>query len=123
MSNRTLKFRLYKENPYCHWCKKKTKLICEPFISGEADPLTATIDHLISRYNLNRFVQKKKGHRRKVLSCYRCNHNRSVQETLCLSREEILRRSKGFSLSPRGKPIVIKPLPTLKDVEKLLLNA
>jgi ribosomal protein S14 len=123
MSNRNLKLRLYKENPYCHWCGRKTKLICEPFISGEAYPLTATIDHLISRYNLSRFVQKKKGQHRKVLSCYKCNHNRSVQETLCLSRNEILKRSKGFSLSPRGKPIVIKPLPTLKEVEKLLPKA
>jgi hypothetical protein len=75
----------------------------------------ATIDHIVSRYNVRRWVQKRKNQRRKVLACYECNHNRSVQETLCLSRFEVLKRSRGFSLSPRGKPKIIKPLPTVKE--------
>lgn len=80
----------------------------------------ATLEHLVSRYSIFRWKRKRKGEQRKVLACYRCNHNRSIQETLCLSRAEILRRSKGFSLSPRGKPRIIRPLESIKDVKKVL---
>jgi hypothetical protein len=80
----------------------------------------ATIEHLVSRYTPNRWKKKKKGEQRKVLACYKCNHERSRQETLCLSREEVLKRSKGFSLSPRGNPKIIKTLQTLKEVKKAL---
>ena len=120
MSNHKLKVQLFEQNPNCHWCGKKTKLICEKAISGEADPLMATVDHIVSRYCLHRWVRKKPGQVRKVLACYQCNHGRSVQETLCLSRKEVLERSKGFSLSPRGKPKIIKPLDNIREVKKAL---
>ena len=115
MSNRTLKLELWQEDPRCHWCKRVTHLTNLPTLRGHPDPLMATIDHVVSRYHVHRWVQKKKDHKRKVLSCYECNHKRSVQETICLSRAEVLKRSKGFSLSPRGKPTVIKPLPTARQ--------
>ena len=120
MSNRSLKVELYKKDPRCHWCKRVTKLICEPAMKGKPDPLMATIDHIVSRYHVHRWVRKRKGQRRQVLACYECNHNRAVQETLCLSRAEVLKRSKGFSLSPRGKPKIINPLPTAREVKKKL---
>jgi hypothetical protein len=120
MSNHKLKVELFKQDPRCHWCKRVTKLICEKSLKGEADPLMATIDHVISRYHPHRWVKRKTGQKRKVLACYQCNHSRSTQETLCLSRAEILQRSKGFSLSPRGKPKIIKPLPTIREVKKIL---
>ena len=116
MSNHRLKVDLHAKDPRCHWCKRVTKLICDKVIKGRADPLMATIDHVVSRYNPHRWVKKKANQKRKVLACYECNHKRSVKETLSLSRAEILRRSKGFSLSPKGKPITIKPLPTAKAV-------
>lgn len=120
MSNHKLKVQLFNEDPRCHWCKRVTKLICEKALTGEADPLMATIDHVVSRYHLHRWVKRKAGQKRKVLACYECNHNRSIQETLCLSRAEVLRRSKGFSLSPRGKPKIIKPVDTVHEVKKIL---
>jgi len=117
VSNRTLKEELHKKDPRCHWCRRVTKLICEPTIKGQPDPLMATIDHVVSRYNVHRWVKKKKrSQKRKVLACFECNHNRSVRETLSLSRAEILKRSQGFSLSPRGKPKIIKPLSTVREV-------
>ena len=64
--------------------------------------------------------KKRKGEQRKVIACYACNHNRSILETLCLSRKEVLQRSKGYSLNPRGRPKIVKPLPTLKEVKKAL---
>jgi hypothetical protein len=122
MSNRTIKLKLYNENPYCYYCGKKTILTNIKNIpkGSELPDNAATIEHLVSRISLYRFVKKKKGERRKVISCYRCNHDRSIQETLCLSRSVILKRSKGFSFSPRGKPKIKKTLPTLEAVKKAL---
>ena len=120
MSNRSLKIELYKKDPKCYWCKRHTILISEPNLKGHPNPLMATIDHIVSRFSPYRWKKKLPGQRRKVLSCYECNHNRSVQETLCLSRAEVLKRSQGFSLSPRGKPKIIKPLSTIREVKKQL---
>lgn len=114
MSLRTLKLKLFEDNPHCFHCGKPT--ILTNITSGKLPPNAATIDHIISRYNPNRWVKKKQGQRRKVLACFKCNQERSMQETLCLSRAEILKRSQGFSLSPKGNPVIIKPLPTAKEV-------
>lgn len=70
--------------------------------SGEQHPQKCTLEHLVSKYNPKRWQIKKQGEVRKVLACYRCNHNRSVAETLALSRHELLMRSKGFSLKPKA---------------------
>lgn len=115
MSNRTLKLELWQQDPRCHWCKRVTKLTNLATLRGHPDPLMATIDHVVSRYHPHRWVKKKKNHQRKVLACYQCNHSRSVQETLCLSRAEVLKRSQGFSLSPRGKPKIIKPVENVRE--------
>ena len=114
MSNRTLKLELWQKDNKCHWCKRVTKLICEANLR-HVDPLMATIDHVVSRYHVHRWVKKKHKGRRKVLACYECNHRRSVQETLGLSRAEVLQRSRGFSLSPRGKPKIIKPVKNVRE--------
>lgn len=116
MSNRSLKLQLHAEDPRCHWCKRVTKLTNDPAMKGKADPLMATIDHVVSRYHPSRWVKQKEGEQRKVLACYECNHNRSVAETNALSRAEILRRSKGFNLNPKGNPVIIKPLLSLDEV-------
>ena len=121
MSNRALKLKLFQEDDRCHWCKRHIHLTNISRIEGTADPLMATIDHVVSKLYLHRWKQKKKGQKRKVLACYECNHKRSVQETLSLSRAETLKRSKGFSLNPRGKPKIIKPLPTIHQVKKQLM--
>jgi len=120
MSNRSLKLELWQADPRCHWCHRVTVLTDIKRIEGRADPLMATIDHVVSRIYPHRWVKKRKGQRRKVLSCYECNHKRSVQETLSLSRSEVVKRSKGFSLNPRGKPKIIKPLPTARETLAIL---
>lgn len=121
MSNRSLKLELWQEDPRCHWCHRVTILTDIKRIEGKANPLMATIDHVVSRIYPHRWVRKKKGQKRKVLACYECNHERSVRETLSLSRAEVLKRSQGFSLSPHGKPKIIKPLPTIKQVKERLM--
>ena len=115
MSNRSLKLELWQADPRCHWCHRVTVLTDIKRIEGRADPLMATIDHVVSRVYLARWKSKKKGQKRKVLACYECNHKRSVQETLSLSRTEVVKRSQGFSLNPHGKPKIIKPLPTARE--------
>ena len=122
MSNRTLKLKLHAENPNCFYCGCLTILTdIKSIPSGQSlPPNSATIEHLISRYNVSRWKKKRKGEQRKVIACYACNHNRSILETLCLSRKEVLQRSKGYSLNPRGRPKIVKPLPTLKEVKKAL---
>jgi hypothetical protein len=122
MSNRSLKLKLYEENPFCYYCGCQTILTnIDKIPSGQSLPLNAaTIEHRLSRLSHYRWKKKKKGEKRKVIACYRCNHERSTQETLCLSRAEILRRSEGFSLNPRGNPKIIKPLLTVREVRKIL---
>ena len=116
MSNRNLKLLLHAQNPQCHWCKRTTKLTNDANMRGHPDPLMATIDHVISRYSPKRWVKQQEGETRKVLACYECNHARSVAETSSLSRAEILRRSQGFNLNPKGKPVIVKPLETVEEV-------
>ena len=118
MSNKTLKLQLWKEDPRCYYCRKPT--IITDLSTSTLPPNAATIEHLVSRLHIHRWVRKKQGQRRRVLSCYECNQRRNNQETLCLSRAEVLKRSQGFSLSPRGKPKIIKPLPTAREAEKRL---
>ena len=116
MSNRQFKEKLWQSNPRCHWCHRKTKLLNIPEIQGPADPLMATIDHVISRLSLDRFIKAKNGEVRKVLACYECNFNRAVEETKKLPRAELLKRAQGFSLNPKGKPIITKGLDSLDEV-------
>ena len=122
MSNRSLKLKLYEQNPCCCYCGCHTILTdIKSIPSGQSlPPNAATIEHRVSRFSPYRWKKKRKGERRKVISCYECNHDRSVQETLCLSRSEVLKRSQGFSLSPRGRPKIIRPLSTIKEVKKAL---
>lgn len=121
-NNRNLKLRLFEINQNCYYCGCRMILTnIKNIPKGQELPdNAATLEHLVSRYNIHRWKKKKKGEQRKVLACYKCNHDRSSQETLCLSRAEILKRSKGFSLSPRGKPKIIQPLKTLSEVKKVL---
>ena len=123
MSNRTLKLKLHSKNPFCCYCGCLTILTnIDKIPSGQTlPPNSATIEHRISRFCPSRWKKKKKGERqRKTIACYACNHGRSILETLCLSRKEVLQRSKGYSLNPRGKPKIIKPLSTLTEVKRAL---
>lgn len=80
----------------------------------------ATVDHLVSRYHPERWVKRDTT---KVLACYECNARRAQEETASLPRTEILRRSQGFSLNKRGKPLFTFTLDTLGEVlDKLREN-
>ncbi len=114
MSNRTEKVKMWNDNPHCFWCKCLTQLTNNS--DGKVPHNAATIDHLYSRYDPRRWVKRKPGQIKKVLSCHTCNQHRGYQETKRLSKEEILRRSQGFSLNPIGNPHITKTFDTLDEV-------
>ena len=105
--------KLWQQDSRCHWCRRETKLINVAEIKGPADPLMATIDHLVSRYHPERWIKRDKT---KVLSCYECNEKRARAETKSLTKEELVKRGQGFSLNPRGKPIFVEALDTIDAV-------
>ena len=78
----------------------------------------ATIDHVISRYNPERWVKRKPDEVRKVLACFECNTNRSNEETARLSKEELYKRGQGFSFNKgaNGKSIFHKSANSFNEV-------
>ena len=117
MSNREFKLKLWQADPRCYWCKRLTRLLNIPEIQGPAPPDLATIDHLVSRYFPERWIKRNQT---KVLACYECNARRGMEETKRLSKEELIRRGGGFSLNPRGKPIITQGLNSLDEVIKVM---
>lgn len=114
MRNRKLKLKLHKIDPRCYWCKKETVLPPKP--NNSPFPSLATIDHIYSRFDIRRFVEKKPGEIRRVLACYECNQKRAREEEARLTREEITLRGQGFSFNKRGQPIFTKGHSSLKEV-------
>jgi len=117
MSNREFKLKLWQADPRCYWCKRYTRLLNIPEIQGPAPPDLATIDHLVSRYFPERWIKRNQT---KVLACYECNAKRGIEETKKLSREELVKRGQGFSLNPRGKPIIVNMCESLDEVIKTM---
>jgi len=109
--NKKVRKRLFRENPHCHWCGVETLLVGNGHIK-RANPRMATVDHLYSRYDLRRYV---KGEQKRVLACFRCNNSRSAQETKRLTREEIAKRSKGYTFD-----VFKKPVESLEEVVDIL---
>lgn len=99
--NRKLKLQLWKENPHCHWCGRLTQVT--NIRNGVLPEDAATVDHLFSRYNVKRWLHHRHDEPTKVLSCYKCNHDRGNKETSLLSREERSKRGKGMTLVPKRK--------------------
>jgi hypothetical protein len=53
----------------------------------------ATIDHLFTKLDPERYQPPKPGERRLVLCCWKCNNDRAAQRNAMLSKEELWRRS------------------------------
>lgn len=100
MGNRSRKVFLWEQDPHCYWCGRLTQLTNCP--NGIIPPDAATVDHLFSRFNPERWMDDN--NLRRVLSCYKCNHDRSREEDTYLSKEEKYLRSKGFTLKPSKRP-------------------
>jgi hypothetical protein len=115
-SNKELKIKFHDQDPRCYWCGRETILTNISEIKGKPNPLLATIDHLISRYNPERWIKAKEGENRKVLACFECNNGRSAKETKQLHPMEVYLRGNGYSLNPRGKPVVNGTVETKEEL-------
>lgn len=80
--NQTITNR-YNQNPNCHWCNRRTKLL-----GLITDPLLATWDHLYSRNNPDRDNSNK---HIKVLACLECNHDRVKIELMLLRTRRLIK--------------------------------
>lgn len=119
MSHRKIKLKLFNENPNCHWCGELTVLTNEPSLNkSNINPKMATVDHIISRLHVERWVKRGPDERRKVLACYECNQRRAMEEESKLSKEELMRRCHGFALNkaPDGKTIIQSTMDSVETV-------
>ena len=99
---RKRKLALFNKDPHCHWCGCLTTIDHPANIKGHPPKNMATVDHLVSRYNLSRWEKPPTNEERTVLACFECNQKRGIEETKQLSIEEIRARGRGFKFKPYG---------------------
>jgi len=93
-----LRTSLWKENSQCYYCKTLTILptdfpnLLELQKKGITPDNMATVEHLYSRYEEERF--KEGGQDQCVLSCYKCNQEKEREKTSLIPIEELRKRSK-----------------------------
>jgi hypothetical protein len=87
--------KLFQEDPHCHWCGRELILPeeCKQDKQNWQPDNMATIDHLRSRFSINRQEPNHTKETRLVLACYRCNEVRNDQEQATISIEELHRRA------------------------------
>ncbi len=73
------RIKLWNENPNCYYCGCLTVLVTDRN-GGKALDNEATIEHLYSRINPLRYTPNLNHEKRRVLSCYKCNNNKSKEE-------------------------------------------
>jgi hypothetical protein len=98
-SNRKRKEKLWNIDCHCFWCGCKTILESNPSLK-KPDPRMATIDHLRSKFNPERWERNTSNEVRTVLACFSCNNKRASKENASRPIEELRRRGKGFKLKP-----------------------
>ncbi len=90
---------LFKQHPYCCWCK--CKLLHPKFVKkGDTQPDNmATIDHLRNRLDSDRKEPNTESQSRTVLSCKKCNQDRGDESVKSLTKEQLWSRSGSYPLS------------------------
>lgn len=91
-------FRLWHQDPRCHYCGRDTILVMVPSNHRMPkrlanDPLRATLEHLRSRLHKKRREPIRKGERRIVLACNECNHKKGREDQEALPKSELQKRS------------------------------
>lgn len=91
MSYATLRDRLFREDPHCHWCRALTVLSAY----GKPKTSLATIDHIKCREEAQSHAEYIHPSN-KVLACYDCNQKRNhsfrVAHTQAANPPRVLRR-------------------------------
>ncbi len=100
MQKSKIRLKLWTKDPHCYWCGIKTEL--EHDITKPSD-ITATIDHIRSRYSENRPKPEERDKKWTsgiiVLACYKCNNTRASVEQEFLMRidPDYIRAKSGSS--------------------------
>jgi 5-methylcytosine-specific restriction endonuclease McrA len=88
LSKKELRQQLWNEDPHCYWCGVFTE---EPIQNGgRLSDDTATLDHLYTRYEMEKRVSEGNPF---VLACNKCNHDRGEAATQAQPIEELWRRA------------------------------
>ena len=88
LSKRELRRQLFEQDPHCHWCGCLTIWLDQ---DGGAYPDNfATLDHLYTRYEMEKRVELGNPF---VLACNKCNHDRGAEATKAQPIEELWRRA------------------------------
>jgi len=77
--------RLWEDSPLCHWCKEATVCVFRPFEKNKGGkfrprPDEATLDHIHTRLEPERYLPVGKNGHEVVLSCWQCNATRNQEE-------------------------------------------
>jgi 5-methylcytosine-specific restriction endonuclease McrA len=83
---RKIRRRLWENNPCCHWCGVKTVWWVEALGHVEKPKNAATLDHLISRLNPQRYQMSEYPSELMVIACDKCNNERGKREDVSLRR-------------------------------------
>lgn len=89
LSKKELRTQLWNQNPYCYWCGIYTKLD-ERRKGGKLFPDSATLDHLYTKYEMEKRVAYGNPF---VLACNKCNHDRGAEATKAQPIEELWKRA------------------------------
>jgi 5-methylcytosine-specific restriction endonuclease McrA len=89
LSKKELRRQLFEQDPHCHWCHCLTVWI-EREGGGWYQENAATLDHLYTRYEMNKRVETGNPF---VLACNKCNHDRGAEATKAQPIEELWRRA------------------------------
>ena len=98
-----IRISLWKEDPNCYYCHKSTVLptdipdLLELQAIGITPDYMATIEHLLTRYDAERFEDG--GEDKCVLACYKCNHEKERERSKLVPKEELQKRSNRFPLA------------------------
>ena len=83
--------RMFREHPYCHWCGTKVVMVTGSRVKSFPDN-AATLDHRHGRLDPRRRVDSGPSNRT-VLSCWRCNQIRCVEDQQRIGIDELRRRA------------------------------
>lgn len=86
--NRRVVYDLWKkQNGHCYYCGVKTVKL-SPGFNGIIPYNAATLEHLYSKYDIRRFLQKFK-RSNTVMACLKCNSDRATRENCMMKWHDL----------------------------------
>lgn len=89
--------QLFRKDPHCYWCGCEVRNYYDGH-HGRVHEDRATLDHLYSRYDPRRGKENGK----RVLACWKCNHEREKAETKAQPLERLHELSGRYGRDMEG---------------------